>query len=179
MPLDPTLATAGALLLGLVFTVAGVAKLQAREAFAGVVANYRILPEALVRPVALLLPPTELALALGVLLPATRAPAAAGLALLLLSFAAAMAVNLRRGRSGIDCGCAIGLLKERISWPMVRRSLLLALVAVVLALAAPAARTLGWLDWFTIAAATGSGLLLYAAVGRLFGLAPARLEGAS
>ena len=179
MPLDPTLAAFAALVLAAVFAVAGVAKLRDADAFAGVVANYRVLPDRLTRPVAWLLAPLEVALALCVLVPVTRAPAAAALAVLLLLFAGAMAVNLRRGRTGIDCGCAIGLLKERISWPMVARNLALAAIAASLALADPVARPLGWLDWFTIVAATGCALLLYAAVGRLFGLAPARLEGAS
>ena len=52
MPLDPTLALAGALLLAVIFGSAGPAKLMARDAFAGVVANYRLLPERLVTPVA-------------------------------------------------------------------------------------------------------------------------------
>ena len=115
MPLDPTLGAVAAVVLAAVFAVAGVAKLRAPDAFAGVVANYRLLPDRLVRPVAWLLPPLEVALALCVLLPVTRVPAAAALCVLLLLFAGAMAVNLRRGRTGIDCGCAIGLLKERIS----------------------------------------------------------------
>ena len=101
------------------------------------------------------------------------------MAILLLAFAWAMAVNLRRGRAAIDCGCALGLLKERISWPLVARNLLLAAAAAVIAVSTPTRRPLSPLDWFTIAAAIACGLLLYAAVGRLFGLAPASLKGAS
>ena len=179
MPLDPALALTTALLLAAIFGVAGAAKLRAGDGFAGVVENYRLLPQGLVRPVALVLPVAELLLAPALLVPALRAPAAAIAALLLLAFAGAMAINLRRGRSGIDCGCAIGLLKERISWPMVARNLMLAAAAASVAIAEPALRPLAWLDWFSIAAATGCGLLLYAAVGRLFGLAPATLKGAT
>ena len=117
MPLDPTLALAAALLLAAIFGSAGPAKLMARDAFAGVVANYRLLPDPLVTPVALVLPCLEIVVALGLLLPATRPLAALMAAFLLLLFAAAMAVNLLRGHSDIDCGCAIGRLRERIGWP--------------------------------------------------------------
>jgi len=99
-------------------------------------------------------------------------------ALLLLLFAAAMAANLLRGRSDIDCGCAIGRLRERIGWPLVTRNLLLAVVALLLAWGRPVARTLEWLDFVSIAAALASLLLLHAAAGRLFGLGPVDPTGA-
>ncbi|OYX92602.1 MAG: methylamine utilization protein MauE, partial [Novosphingobium sp. 35-62-5] len=44
---------------GLVFLTAGFAKLRSRRVFPGVVANYRLLPEALVGPVAAVLPLAE------------------------------------------------------------------------------------------------------------------------
>ncbi len=178
MPLDPTLALAAALLLAAIFGSAGPAKLMARDAFAGVVANYRLLPDPLVTPVALVLPCLEIVVALGLLLPATRPLAALMAAFLLLLFAAAMAVNLLRGHSDIDCGCAIGRLRERIGWPLVARNLLLAVVALLLAWGRPVARALEWLDFVSIAAALASLLLLHAAAGRLFGLAPVDPTGA-
>ena len=55
MPLDPAIATVVTLLLATVFAVGAVAKLRAPAAFAGVVANYRLLPDPLVRPFALTL----------------------------------------------------------------------------------------------------------------------------
>jgi uncharacterized membrane protein YphA (DoxX/SURF4 family) len=179
MPLDPALALTAALLLAMIFGVAGAAKLRAADRFAGVVENYRLLPQGLVRPVALALSVIELLLAPALLVPGLQAPATAMATLLLVTFAAAMAINLRRGRSGIDCGCAIGLLKERISWPLVGRNLMLALAAASLAVADSSERPLAWLDWFSVAAGTSCGLLLYAAAGRLFGLAPATFEGAA
>jgi hypothetical protein len=178
MPLDPTLALAGALLLAAVFGSAGPAKLMARDAFVGVVANYRLLPDRLVTPFALALPCLEIAVALGLLLPTTRSVAALLAAALLLLFALAMAVNLLRGRRDIDCGCAIGRLRERIGWPLVTRNLLLTLVALVLTWGQPAPRALEWLDFVSIAAALACLLLLHAAAGRLFGLAPADPTGA-
>lgn len=178
MSLDPTLVLAAALILAAVFGAAGPPKLAARDAFAGVLANYRLLPDRLVTPVALLLPCLEIAVAAGLLIPATRPLAASGAGLLLLLFAAAMAVNLLRGRSDIDCGCAIGRLRERIGWPLVARNLLLAAVALLLVIGTPASRALGWLDGVSVLATVATALLLHAAAGRLFGLAPVNPLGA-
>ena len=178
MPIDPAIATVATLLLATVFAIGAVAKLRAPASFAGVVANYRLLPDPLVRPFALTLPVIELVGAAGLLWAPTRAWAATLVAGLLLAFAAAMAVNLARGRYDIDCGCAIALLRGRISWPMVARNLVLAAAAFVLALGTPAARGLGPLDFVTVAAALASVLLLCGAVGRLFGLAPVWIRGA-
>ena len=113
----------------------------------------------------------ELGAALGLLLPATRALAAATLMALLVLFAAAMAINLGRGRSDIDCGCFIGVQKQRISWALVVRNLVLAGFGLML-LVEETGRALAPLDWVTIGAAAGSLLLLHEAIGRLFGLAP-------
>jgi hypothetical protein len=178
MPLDPALALTVALLLAGVLATAAVSKLGAPGAFVGVVRNYRLLPEPLVEPLALALPIVELVLALGLLVPATRSEAATAAVALLLLFAAAMAINLWRGRSDIDCGCFVGLVRQRINWVLVHRNLALAAGGAFLILAEPTARHLTFLDWVTVAAATGSLAFLYAAVGRLFGTAPITLTGA-
>jgi hypothetical protein len=168
---DPVLSSLALVLLASIFGAAALAKLRARDEFAGAVEQYDLLPRVLVRPFAHALPVLELGAALGLLLPATRAPAAAVLILLLLAFAGAMAINLGRGRSDIDCGCFIGAQKQRISWTLAVRNLALAGFGLVL-LAEGTGRPLAALDWFTIVVAAGSLLLLYEAIGRLFGLAP-------
>lgn len=179
MPLDPALSLTLALFLAGLLATAGVAKLREPLAFEGVVGNYRLLPAALVVPFARGLPVVELAAAACLLLPATRAPAAVVAALLLLLFAVAMAVNLARGRRDIDCGCHVGLTRQRIGWPLVARNLALAAGAALLALGGPAARPLAALDGVTVLAATLSLAFLYAAFGRLFGTAPVAFKGAS
>lgn len=139
MGADLLLATAvmGRICLGLVFLTAAAHKLRHAEVFPGVVANYRILPRALVTPVAQTLPWIELAVGLG-LLAQTAQPWPAVCALLLLTaFAGAMALNLRRGRSHIDCGCGQSALKQSLSWPMVGRNFSLGLLAAPSLLAAP------------------------------------------
>lgn len=179
---DPALGLVVALVLGTVFAAAAVTKLRALGAFAGLVDNYRLLPASLVMPVAIALPVLELLAAAGLVVPAARPAAAGMLVALLLLFAAAMAINLLRGRSDIDCGCFVSLLKQRISWALVIRNLLLAGAGTILVVGtAPAqARPLTALDLATVAAGAGSLLLLYAAIGRLYGLAaPQHPHGAS
>jgi uncharacterized membrane protein len=167
---DPAFSLLALLLLLAIFGAAALAKLNELEVFRGVVEQYGLLPHALVTPFAYALPVVELVAALGLVLPATRAPAAAVLILLLLAFAAAMAINLARGRSDIDCGCFIGVQKQRISWPLVVRNLVLATFGLTL-IAEGTGRQLMAVDWLTITAAAASLLLLYEAIGRLFGLA--------
>lgn len=177
MSLDPALTLTVSLVLAAVFGAAAATKLRSPDVFAGVVENYGLLPAWLVRPAALALPPAELAAALGLLVPAAR-PAAAGLAvLLLLLFAVAMAVNIARGRREIDCGCFVGLLRQRVGWPLVARNLLLAGLGLPLAMADGGGRAMNGLDGLTVAAGTASLLLLYAASGRLLGLAPVTSPG--
>lgn len=162
-----TLLTAG------IFLPSAASKLRAMDEFEGVLADYRLLPEFLVRPVARALPVLELAAGLLVLLPPTRPAGGALAAGLLLIFALAMAVNLARGRTEIDCGCFLGRQKERIGWPLVARNLMLVALAAPLLVAEGAAPPTV-VDLPTIVLAAGSLLALFAAFSRLAGLAPAR-----
>jgi hypothetical protein len=85
----------------------------------------------------------ELALVPLLLVPATRAGAAATAAALLLFYAAAIAVNLLRGRSDIDCGC--GSRPQPLSWWLLLRNMLLASGVLTLTLDATASRFV-WSD---------------------------------
>ncbi len=123
------LGLAGAMGVGLVFLQAALAKLRSRDLLPGVIANYRLLPGALVGPAALMLAPAELAVAVGLLLGGQ--PFAAGAAItLLVIFAAAMGINLARGRRQIDCGCGRSQLRQPLSWLLVVRNFLLAALLV-------------------------------------------------
>jgi uncharacterized membrane protein YphA (DoxX/SURF4 family) len=172
--LDPAVVWTARLVLAAVFAMAAFAKLRALDEFVGVLHNYRILPEFLVRPVAYALPPLEAVIAAALLLGPTRSAAAAAAAALLALFALAMAVNLARGRVEIDCGCFAATLRQRISWALVGRNVLLIGLAA-LALPTPAARALTRLDAVTIVAASLSAVLLYLAFTQLRSMAlPAR-----
>lgn len=146
---DP--AAAGIVVGALALILGGAAwhKLSEPAAFLSALAGYRLVPEALLGAVARIVPVVEAALALGLLIPLTRTVALAGAALLIASYAGAMAVNLLRGRSYIDCGC--GGAAHPLSWGLVARNALL--VVVALAFAGPTAeRPLDWVDGVTLVA---------------------------
>ena len=130
---------AGAIGTGIVFVEAGLAKLRHRELVPGVVANYRLLSEALVAPVAMLLPPVELGLGLALIASVFLGGAlhwvALAAAALFLAFALGMAINIRRGRSHIDCGCGRSQLRQPLGWGLVARNVVLAMLVSVHAIA--------------------------------------------
>jgi hypothetical protein len=123
--------------VGLIFLIAGMDQWRHRALLPGVIANYRLLPGSLVTPAARALPVVEMALGVALLL--GLAPFATVAAMLLLAlFATAIAVNIRRGRGHIDCGCGHGALRHPIGWPLVARNLALAaLLAPALFMPAP------------------------------------------
>ena len=120
-----TLGSAAGVCSGLVFVLGAVGKLRHARIFQGVVANYRLLPAAAVAPAAMLLPWTELAVGLALIAGERRVAPVLAAAVLML-FAAAMAVNIRRGRSHIDCGCGTATLHQPLRRALVVRNLLLA-----------------------------------------------------
>ena len=168
----PLLGVAASVAVALLFAVAGIDKLRHRDLLPGVIANYRLLPDALVAPAAALLPGVELLVAAGLLL--GFAPLAPLVAIaLLLVFAAAMAINIGRGRRHIDCGCGHVGLRQSLGWGQVVRNLVLA-TALLPALAAGRA-DLGMAD-AALGAAAGVALylvlLMFSAVGALVASAP-------
>jgi len=165
--LDPAI---GSLIAGcfvLLFASAAGHKLRDLESFRQIVADYRL--SALTRlPLAWLVPLLEIAVAAALLPPVSRATAAAVGAGLLLSYAAAIALNLRAGRAAIACGCG-GLDDRRpiAAW-MVWRNLLLASV-LALALLPRSARALEWTDGVTLGFGLVAMTLLYFCAERLLG----------
>jgi hypothetical protein len=157
---------AGAFAVGLIFTQAAIAKLRHHAELAGVVANYRLLPEPLVAPIAAALPLVELALGLALLAGGLRL-AVAPAALLLLVFAAAIAINLRRGRSHIDCGCGGPQLRQTLSWGLVGRNLALTALVSLRLLPAPAASGVDLATAIAGGAALFLVTLLFNAIGTL------------
>jgi hypothetical protein len=176
---DPVMPIVGAGTLALVFAAAAAGKLRAREEFVGVVGNYRLLPGPAVRPVALALPLAEVAVALGLVVPATRRVAAVGAIALLVLFGLAVAVNLLRGRRYIDCGCFRFSMRQPLGWGLVGRNAGLILLGLVPALAGEAARPVTWLDLVTAGAAIGSLFALSVAAGHVAGGPPVAAEAAA
>lgn len=163
------------LLLGAIFALAAAGKLAAWHELSGVVQNFRLLPQRMVQPVTVLLPVAETAIAAGLQVPAARSAAAWGAAALLLMFAAALAINLRRGRREIDCGCFRSDLRQPVSTALVLRNLLLALSALALA-AWPSTAVPQPVEWLLASAAAATLLACYLATGLVFRPAPPRYE---
>lgn len=157
MTVDPSLALAARLLGTLVFAASVGGKIEHRHELAGVVANYRLLPQRLAAPAAWLVVALECLTALS-LLSGVRLAAGAALAMALLGgFALAMAINLARGRREIDCGCFQSGLRQRLSPALVARNLALAAcLAPLLAAGAAGGTLLQWVDGL------GGGLAAYA-----------------
>lgn len=166
-PIDPVV---GASLCGsfaLLFAVAGAHKLRAPAAFAGTLAGYRLLPAGLERPASLLLPALECLVAVGLLVPDTRAPASMAGATLLSGYAAAMAINLLRGRRHLDCGCLGPRGGGEISTALVARNALMALALAATGAGRWSAYSMRWLDFGTVLGAVCAAALLYAAANGL------------
>jgi hypothetical protein len=142
-------------LVALVFLTAALGKLRHRLEFQGVVANYRLLPDMAVPAFALVLPPVEAAVAAALLFAPSFWSAVSAAALLML-FAVAMAINIRRGRGDIDCGCFQSALKQTLSWILVARN-----VGLVLLLAMPATVPEGALSELSAAEALLTGTALF------------------
>jgi len=164
--IDPVIHDLLVCLLALVFLQGGAAKLGARDEFQGVVSSYRLLPQGMVPAFSALLPVAELVAGIGVVLPATRHVGAATAFALLVMFALAMAINLARGRTEIDCGCFKSGFRQTISGWLVGRNLLLAAGAALLWLPA-SGRATGSFDVFLVIAASLMLFLGYYSVGVL------------
>lgn len=136
--IDPVLQQVLALALALLLLHAAWHKWRAGLRFEAQLAEYRLLPQALVPTMARVLMSLEAILALALLLPGLRQPAALLAAGLFALYGLAMAINLLRGRHHIDCGC--GDAPTLLSPWLLGRNAFLVLAALLLSLpAAPRA----------------------------------------
>ena len=166
---DPVVLATLRAALALLFAAAALHKLRDPAGFGAVLAEYRVLPGALVHIGVWGVPKLEAAVSLGLLAPGPLGPAAA--AVLLTSYGAAIALNLLRGRRELDCGCLGPGQRQPISGALVARNALLAGGALACLLPA-APRALVWLDFATIAAATASLALFWLGAHRALALRP-------
>jgi uncharacterized membrane protein YphA (DoxX/SURF4 family) len=168
---DPALLWIAAATLSIIFAGSALMKLHDIESFRSVVEDFRVLPDALALSFAISIPIIELVSAAAVLTPGFRLLAAIALLLLLLTFSAAIAINLLRGRRGLDCGCFGALLRQKLSgWLLVRNGILAALAARLLT--PPLARPMETLDVATIVFASAAAVVLYLAMNYLIANAP-------
>ena len=138
-----TLQSVVALALALLFISAGLHKLRSGLRFQAQLAEYKLMPETVVRPAAYLLAVVELLIAPALLLSATRPYAGTFAAMLLVMYGIAIAINLVRGRDYIDCGC--GDTPQMLTPWLLLRNGLLAGAALLTTLPAPTT-TFAWND---------------------------------
>jgi hypothetical protein len=172
--LDPVAASALSAVLSVIFLTGAWQKLRDLALFQANVENYRLLPDGLAWPAAILLPVWELAAGVLVLFDATRTAGAILAIGLLLVVTAAVVINLLRGRTEIDCGCgSLGghVGDQTLSWGLAMRNALLA-VAALMTLREDAARALVWVDYLSVAGATLGLLGLYVTANQLMANQP-------
>lgn len=122
--------------LGAIFVVAGASKIGHAAEFAAQIAGFRLLPQAAVVPLALVLPFLELLLG-GYLIVGLFTRAAAWVAVALFAlFDGAIASAVVRGMT-VSCGCFGPNDKTVTTWTEVARDAVFVLLAVVVALRAP------------------------------------------
>ena len=166
---DPLIIRVISVCFALLFLIAAVHKLAGAARFRAVLADYQLLPDALVPPMTRVVAVIELLLGLGWLI-AYRTPVIAVISTMLLAvYAAAIGINLVRGRVHIGCGCGFGGTADedqQLSWGLVLRNGALIVAAAVAALP-PAQRQLGVVDYVSLIAAVLASVLLYAAANQL------------
>ncbi len=140
------------------FSLALYHKLRDWAGFRRALAAYRIVPSSLVPMVAVVVVLLEAAVVFG------RFAALAGV--VLLAYAAVIAVNLVRGRDRIDCGCGGVAGRERLSWWLVGRNVVCAAGAFAASSRANL-RDLEWMDAFSVVAAVAVLFALYVATDQL------------
>lgn len=169
--MDPALLLALRSSFALLLASAASHKLRDLPRFRAVLAAYDLLPPSSVAVTAPALAGVELALAL-LLASGLLAPVAAfATAALMLAYAFALQVNVRRGRTGLDCGCAGPASPVPVGPGLVLRNLVLATAALVLALPS-SGRALQLADFASVAAAVLVLSACWLATGRMLALAP-------
>ncbi|HMM77719.1 MAG TPA: MauE/DoxX family redox-associated membrane protein [Gammaproteobacteria bacterium] len=171
LAVDPVLAGAVGVAAGAIFLSGAWAKWRERELFAQAMEGYELIPSAAVPSASLTLIVAEFLIGGLLLTPYARPwPALAGVVLLFV-VTAAVAVNLLRGRTDIRCGCGGASGDQTLSWALVARNAVLALLLVASALGS-GARALRWPDYAVLVI---GGLLLaglYAAASQLIANQP-------
>ena len=149
--------------LALLWFNSSLGKLRAFDDHRKAIARYELLPDFLIPPFARLLPLIEFSTGIGLLL--VDAVAFASISLLAI-YSIAIAINLRRGRRDLDCGCGGPTLRQGLSEGLIIRNAALAVASGVVLLPS-GNRALGWADGFTIVFGVLLMTLIYASGNQL------------
>ncbi len=170
--IDPLLLRIISLGFALLFLIGAVHKFSNREHFRASFEAYEIIPTSLSALVARIIPPLELLLGVGWLvfgLFAIEFKLVTFFSVgLLVSYALAIGINLKRGRNYIDCGCTFSSSNtsnadsgsQQISLGLVYRNLLLIIMAAVCTIPA-SDRSLQLVDVFGLFFSVVALILLY------------------
>lgn len=169
--MDPVLQLSLRVAFALLLASAARHKLGDPQRFRAVLAAYELLPPRVVAAVAPGVGAMEALLAAGLLFGLLLPWTAAAVSLLMLTYAAAIEVNVRRGRTDIDCGCMGPASRVPLGRELVARNLVLALAAAALAVPA-VTRNSVWLDAVGFLATVAALTLLWLAGERMLVLAP-------
>jgi uncharacterized membrane protein YphA (DoxX/SURF4 family) len=123
-------------LLGALFVVAGASKVGHADLFAAEIAGFRLLPAALIAPIAIALPFLEMLLGVYLILGLFTRTAAWIAVALFAVFDLAIASAVVRGMT-VSCGCFGPSDATVTSWPEVARDAVLVVLAAIVALRPP------------------------------------------
>ena len=164
--MDPFIQVSASYALAVLWLAGAAHKMTSFSAFLAAVGEYRVAPHVLALPSAMLVVGLETVLGIALLTPIGRSMALVGSAGLLMLYAAAIGLNLLRGRRHIDCGCMGPALRQPLRAWLVWRNL--ALAAGALASSLPVeSRAFLWIDVISIVATVCILATLYATLNRL------------
>jgi uncharacterized membrane protein YphA (DoxX/SURF4 family) len=123
-------------LLGALFVVAGASKVGHADVFAAEIAGFRLLPAALIAPIAIALPFLEMLLGVYLILGLFTRTAAWIAVALFAVFDLAIASAVVRGMT-VSCGCFGPSDATVTSWPEVARDAVFVVLAAIVALRPP------------------------------------------
>lgn len=166
--MDPVLAFTLRICFAFLFALAAFHKLRKFSSFRYTLGLYELVPERLVGVLAAVVVSAELYIALRMpFSPRIHFAAAA----VLTAYAFAIALNVVRGRTDLDCGCMGPAARTPLTWWLVARNMVL--VALLLMLATPVSRRpLVWVDALSVLGATAVSIACWRAVERVLMLRP-------
>src|SRR5580704_13986007 len=166
--IDPVVGLLLVATVALLFGSAGVHKLRDLRRFDEIFAAYGVLPAVSRWHLSWLVPVLELAVAVGLSIDGSRLYAALVGVVLLLAYAAAIGINLKRGRRDLACGCGGPDERRPIAPWMVWRNIVLAL-GLASTLVQWSGRPLVFTDAVTVTFGLGTLALIYLCVDQLMG----------
>ena len=168
MMLDPAVGLLLVATFALLFGSAAVHKLRDWRRFDEIFAAYGVVPAISRWRLSWLVPALELAVAVGLLADVTRPYAVFVGFMLLLAYAAAIGINLKRGRRDLACGCGGPDERRPIAPWMVWRNIVLAL-GLASTLMQWTGRPLVFTDAVTVTFGLGTLALIYLCIDQLMG----------